>query len=202
MSGNTSATGGFIIDVPPGPPVGDVVDQAMQVMVSQLAGLPGNLVRPRWQPMPPTQRSPATTWAAVGVIQTSVEGYPAILHDGATSLAGLPPGVDRMQRHATLTVLVSFYGPEADFCAGQLRDALYMQQNMEPLAAIGAKLYEVEDLTRNAEVMNQQFIDRVDIRVLLRQQLDRVFPILNLNGAQVTIHNERFSEDVIVSPPP
>jgi hypothetical protein len=191
MSGsevNTSATGGYIIDRPPVPPTGAQITTALQVMVAQLADLPGTLVRPRWQPMPPTQPSADTTWAAVGVTQTEMDEYPYIVHDPTTTLSGQAnPGVDRMQRHSTLTVIVSFYGPEADDCASRFRDAFYVPQNMEPLASLGIKMQSVADLVRSAEIINQQYIDRFDLRVQFRQIINRVYPIFDIAAAEVDL---------------
>jgi hypothetical protein len=185
---NTSATGGYIIDRPPVPPTGTQITAALQQMVAQLADLPGTLVRPRWQPVPPTQPSADTTWAAVGVTMTEVDEYPYIIHDPTTTLPGQPnPGVDRMTRWSTLTVMVSFYGPEADDCAARFRDAFYVGQNWEPLSALGLKMYSVHDLVRAAEIINQQFIDRFDLRMELRQQIDRVYPIFDIAAANVGV---------------
>jgi hypothetical protein len=205
MSGantNTSATGGYVIDRPPTPPTGAQITAALQVMVAQLADLPGALVRPRWQPTPPTQPSVETTWAAVGVTMTEVDEYPYIRHDPNTTLPNQTnPGVDRMQRWATLTVTASFYGPESEECAGRFRDAFYMPQNSEPLHALGLKQLSVHDLTRAAEIINQQWIDRFDVRMELRQQIDRVYPIFDIASAEVTVTNDDtgITTDIVVN---
>jgi hypothetical protein len=203
MSGtNNSGTGGYIIDRPPGPPTGDQITAAMQIMVSQLADLPGVLVRPRWQPTPPTQPAAGVTWASVGVIQFEADEYPYIVHDGSTTLSGeTSPGVDRMQRHGTLTVLVSFYGPASEDCAGRLRDALYISQNMEPLTAFGIKPQAVHDLTRTSEIINQQFIERVDTRIELRQQIDRIYPVFDIAAAEVVLDTDTGIQDTITVTP-
>jgi hypothetical protein len=205
MSGtntNTSATGGYIIDRPPFPPNGDAVTRAMQIMVAQLSDLPGILVRPRWQPMPPTQPAVETTWAAVGVIRVEADAYPYIQHHGKTVWPGLPdPGLDQMQRHATVSVMVTYYGPGAEDAAASLRDALFMPQNMEPLVAVGAKLLEVHDMTRVPEIMNQQYIDRVDLRIDLRRQIDRTYPIFDIAAAQVDLHTDTGITDTITVEP-
>lgn len=191
MSDNTSATGGYIIDRFPGPPSGEAITQALQQMIVALSGLSGTLVRPRWQPMPPSQPQPDITWAAVGVIRVEADQYPAIIHEGSRWLTGASgPGADRMQRHATLTVVASFYGPEAEACAAAVRDALYVPQNWEALHPLGLRLRTIEDLARNAEIINQQFIDRFDVRLELRQQFERVYPVLNLDGADAVLRRQ------------
>jgi hypothetical protein len=189
MSGNTSATGGYIIEIPPGPPTGEQITAALQATVRALTGLPGNLVRPRWQPMPPTQPDAGVTWASVGTTHMEADDYPVITHDGLAQLVGAPgPGVDRMTRHVTITAVVTFYGPEAEDVAGTFRDAFYVQQNWEPLHVLGLNMREVADLARAPELINQQWIDRIDIKLEMRGQLTRVYPVLNLDGADVVIH--------------
>ena len=84
----------------------------------------------------------------------------------------------------------------------RLRDALYVQQNYEPLAAIGAKLRTVRDLARNAEIINQQFVDRIDVAIELRIQIGRTYPVFDLVGAEVDLHTDFGSTTkVIVSGP-
>jgi hypothetical protein len=195
MSGNTSATGGYIPEVPPPPPTGREVTAALQQAVVGITGLPGDLVRPRWQPMPPSQPDAAVTWASVGITHVEADDYPYIVHDGTTRLPGaVGPGVDRMQRHATLTVLATFYGPEAEDVAGVFRDGLHVQQNWEPMHLVGMKLREVRDLARNAELVNQQWIDRLDIQLEMRGQIDRTYPVLNLAGAQIALKTDKPTE--------
>ena len=200
MSGNTSATGGYVTDIPPPPPTGDQITAALQNMIATLGGLPGTLVRPRWQPMPPSQPDAKVTWASVGIIKTEADDYPFILHDGTTQLVGaVGPGVDRMQRHSTVTVLVTFYGPEAERAAGSMRDGLYIPQNYEPLVAVGLKLRNIEDLARLPEQVNNQWIDRFDVQLEFRHQIDRTYPILNLDGADVVIKTDTGAADVPIS---
>jgi hypothetical protein len=199
---NTSATGGFITGKPPPPPTGEQITRALQKLVMALADLPGTLVRPRWQPMPPSQPQADVTWASIGVTAVEADDFPSIRHDGVGTFPGaLAPGVDRMQRHATLTVVATFYGPEAETCAAALRDALYMPQNWSPMMALGLKLREVRDLARAPEIINQQWIDRFDLQIMVRQQIDRVYPIYNLNGADIVLHSETADSAVTIDTP-
>ena len=188
---NTSATGGYVLDVPPPPASGDQIIAALQITLSTLTGLPGTLVRPRWQPMPPSQPPADVTWASLGIMRVEADNYAYLRHDGAVRLPwAAGPGVDRMQRHVTLTILVTFYGPEAETCAGAMRDGMCVQQNWEPLSKLGLKPYDMEDLARAPELVNQQWIDRMDVSIRLRRQVDRVYPILNLDGADVNIRRD------------
>jgi hypothetical protein len=204
LSTNTSATGGFIGDVSAGPPSGEDFTAGVQQMIAALSGLDGSLVRPRWQPMPPSQPAADVTWAALGLTRTEADEYPYIAHDGVTQWPGLPgPGVDRMQRHVTLSMRATFYGPGAEDAAGAVRDGAYVAQNMEPLIALGMKLRTVHDLERAPEFINQQWIDRVDLAIDFRAQIERVYPILNLIGAKVVLQADTgMTTTVSVEPPP
>jgi hypothetical protein len=103
-----------------------------------------------------------------------------------------------MQRHATITVLMTFYGPQADTVAAQVRDGFYIPQNYEGLAAVGLKLRTIHDLQRVPELINQQYVDRADLRMEFRVQSDRVYPIRDLAGADVTLNTDTTSETVAV----
>jgi hypothetical protein len=188
MSG-TSATGGYMLDVPPKPPSADDLQRALQTMATALSGIPGNLVRPRWQPMPPAQPDASVTWASIGVVHVEADDYPYIFHVGGVATPGSStPGYDVMQRHMTITVIATFYGPECEDAASQMRDALYMNQNIWPLTqAAWLKLRTVEDLARAPELVNNQWIDRIDLRIQFRAQENRYYPVYDVAAAAVEI---------------
>jgi hypothetical protein len=203
MSGNTSATGGFVQELTPPPPTAKEVEAIFQVMVATLAGLPGTLVRPRWQPTPPVQPPVETNWAAVGVVSTEADEFPWIGHIGGDPAVPGDLGHDVMQRHQTVTAMVSFYGPEAEDHAQRMRDALYVAQNSEPFSlALQAKIYSVADFNRIPELINQQWVNRIDMRLMLRQQIDRVYPILDIASALINVVTDTGrDEDVVVIEP-
>ena len=189
MSG-TSATGGFVTDRTSSPGAREV-EGVLQQMIVATTELAPPLVRPRYQPMPPARPPADVSWAAVGIIMVEADDYPYEQHVGIEVLPGeTKPGYTIMQRHNTLTALVTFYGPEAETLSGRLRDALYIGQNMEPFAVVNAKMRSVEDLARNPEVINQQYINRVDMRITLRQQVTRVYPIFDIAAAHVVLQSD------------
>lgn len=195
-STNTSATGGFILDRPPGPITSEGLEHVIQLTVATLANLPGPLTRPRWQPMPPTQPPADVTWCSVGVQRIEADEYPYLKHHGDMQLLGARgKGATEMQRHSTVTVLVTIYGPEAEDAGAQLRDALYIPQQHEGMFPL--KLLSVRDLARAPELINQQYINRVDMEIDFRFQSNRIYPILNLVGADVLLQNEAGLLDAI-----
>lgn len=194
MSGtnaNDSASGGYLVDQPPPPATVNDLQAALQTALTALSGLPGSLVRPRWQPMPPVQPPVETTWLAVGVTNVEADEYPFLLHVGDVVLPGATaPGYTIMQRHSTITVVASFYGPMADGTAAQVRDALYIPQNYEGLMPVGMKLRTIHDIQRVPELINQQYVDRADLRMEFRAMSSRTYPIRDLAGADVTINTD------------
>jgi hypothetical protein len=192
---NDSTTGGYIVDVPPPPATVEDLQSALQQAVAGLAGLPGSLVRPRWQPVPPAQPPVDVTWVSIGVTMVEADEYPYLLHVGGVTLAGATaPGYTIMQRHQTITVVTTFYGPQADALAAQVRDAFYVPQNYENLFPVGLKLRTIHDLQRAPELMNQQYVDRADLRMEFRAMIERVYPIRDLDGADFTINTDQGSE--------
>src|SRR5450830_286484 len=98
-----SSTGGYL--APGGAtPVDDAaLDAVLQGFVAGVTGLPGSLVRPRWQPTVPKQPPLDANWCAIGVTDTDPDAVPTILHNGAGN------GVDNLYRNEVITVLASFY---------------------------------------------------------------------------------------------
>jgi hypothetical protein len=195
-STNTSATGGFLLDRPPGPPRAEEIERVLQITVQTLSNLPASLVRPRWQPMPPTQPPANVTWASVGVQKIEADEFPDIQHLDIVLPGARGRGADHMKRHMTVTVLVTMYGPEAEDAAAQLRDNLYIPQQME--GTFPLKLLTIRDLARAPELINQQWINRVDLEIDFRMQSDRIYPVLNLRGADVQLHSESGEAPAIV----
>lgn len=228
MTDNTSATGGYVTSRPPEPADAEAVEVELQRQAVALSGLEPALVRPRWQPLPPIQPDAEVTWMAIGVVRVEADDHPYIVHRSGTlsppseavvttwdrppqtvwdstadpTLWDVAPGYDEMQRHVTLTVVGSFYGPEAEDCAGRVRDAMYIPQNWEPMAYLGIKLREIEDLNRQPEIMNQRFINRVDLRFSLRREIVRIYPIFDLAAARVNLRADTGSIRYVVVDPP
>jgi hypothetical protein len=158
----------------------------MQVAITAMVGLPGDLVRPRWQPSPPVQPAPEINWMAFGVTRVEGDDYPAIRHYGEGE------GHDVLTRHQTITFLATIYGPNSNDLALLLRDNLYIPQNWEGITpTTGLKLRTVEAISQVPEWINNQYIGRADLEFSLRQQLDRTYPIFNLLDAAVDQHTEQ-----------
>lgn len=171
MSGNTSATGGYLV------PTNQILDDdaLVDVLTALVAGvtqLDPTLIRPRWQIDPPNQPSKTTNWCAFGISSKTRLDYPYIEHF---------PGYDVMQRQERMDCEASFMGPEAYIYARKLRDGLYLPQNLESVAVHDIKLYEVGDLVEvPVPLVSTQFVRQVDVPVVFMRQINEVFQILDV----------------------
>ena len=162
-------------------------DTVLQQLVVGLTGLPGNLVRPRWQPVPPIQPEPTVNWCAIGVLAITPNDGPQITHN---PLGGAGQGVDTVDRHETIDVLASFYGPQGMSYAAILRDGLGVPQNVEGLLAVGMAFTDAGVSRQAPELVNQQWIRRQDIALRFRRHLQRSYAIQTAAVAGVQIFDD------------
>ena len=173
MSGNTSATGGPL--APTGAPASDdALDDVLQALVVGIVGLPGDLVRPRFQAKPPRQPEPEIDWCAIGVVNTESDAGPAIVHDPAGGPDG--HGQTNLSRHAEIDVLVSFYGPHSCGNAEILRDGLTIAQNLENVLL---KFINSGTIRRVPDQVNAGWVSRHDMVLKFRQKTERSYQIMN-----------------------
>lgn len=187
MSGNTSATGGYL--TPSNEPAdGDDLDNILMDAIVGITALDPTLVRPRWQAQPPTQPDPATDWCAFGVTLREPVDYPYESLDSTGTTY-------TMQRHERLEGMATFYGPNANRYARRLRDGLYINQNLEALATQGIKLYEAGQMSIVPEEINGQYIHRVDLTVVFMRQVNINYPILSILSVEVDTSSDDGNSD-------
>lgn len=193
---NDSSTGGYLPPADAPAPAEDAdLDALFQSVVSNITGLPGSLVRPRWQPNPPKQPEPSVNWCAIGVIVTKPDAGPAITHlkDGQ--------GSDRLERHEGIDLLATFYGPHARSLASRLRDGISIPQNMEVLKAADIGLVEVGEIRSIPELVNQQWVRRQDMGLRFRRKVTRIYPIRNVLAADIHLFDDTHVDELITVPP-
>lgn len=182
---NTSATGGYLSPAGSPAPLEDAdLDALFQQLVAGITGLPGSMVRPRWQPIVPKQPEPSINWCAIGVTDCEAEDYPVLAHDGTGD------GADDFVQHEALTVLASFYGPNAGANAKTLRNGLYVAQNRDTLVAQGMALTGVGNAVTAPDMINQQWIRRIDVSIAFRRKVARTYPILNILSASTDVETD------------
>ncbi|GAA5786137.1 phage neck terminator protein [Chitiniphilus shinanonensis] len=180
--GNTSATGGYLTpEAAPLPPQGDALDAILQKAVVGMTGLPGAMVRPRWQPGNPKQPDATADWCAIGIGMIQPDDNSAMVH------VGIEDGHDIYLRHEEIQLQCSFYGPNSMRNAALLRDGIYIPQNSEPLLPESMAFVRSTELRAAPDLINNQWIKRYDLDIWLRRQIRRRYPILNILSAPLNI---------------
>lgn len=181
---NDSASGGYLL------PTDTVIDdQALQDLlqgaVVGITGLPGPMVRPRWQTDPPPLPAVGADWAAIGAISFDTEGNAYIEHLDEED-SGL--GTDELTNWEAFDVIVSFYGPNAQRSAGRFRDGIQVPQNREALWTNGNIVYvDARGPENLPDLRNDQWVQRYDIRARFRRAVSRTYTVRNLVEASGTI---------------
>jgi hypothetical protein len=191
---NTSASGGFLAPSSALPPEDNAFDAVLQALIVGVTALPGNLVRPRWQPVPSAQPDPTVNWCAVGVVEEfPASGKGMITHDGSDQ-GGL--GSDTLQVNDEVEVMASFYGPNARQFANLFRDGVMIPQNREmlefpPPGTNVQELYRLVGIPRPArfvpEIINEVTYRRVDVSFRISRANVTVWPVENLLEVQGTL---------------
>lgn len=207
---NDSSTGGYLAPVDAQPPPEDAaLDAIFQQLVAGVTGLPGSMVRPRWQPVIPRQPEPNINWCALGISDQTMDAGPAIIHqsqfeqpivtgdgssvvtdDNSTVGSVNVNGQDVMQRHEDIDVLCSFYGPSAKGYAHLLVDGMYVPQNNEQIKALGISFIGTGDIRTAPDFVNEQWIRRYDVTLQFRRMVSRTYAVLNLLSAQPDYHSD------------
>lgn len=193
---NSSATGGYLVPAPsPAPLEGQDFNRFLQQIVVGITGMEGNLVRPRWQPEPPNWPAVGSDWAALGIIGRKADTFAVELHDPNGD------GSSELRRHEEVELLVSFYGPNADLNAELLRDGLQISQNREVMQLASMNLVETGECLAVPSLEKDKWLYRVDLRVVIRRQIRRVYPVLNLLSANGTLNTDEPLQSVSINTP-
>lgn len=142
----------------PGPTL-ETTEDVLHDLIAALTGLPGNLVRPRWQPRPAKTPGPGTSWCALGVTARTSPG----------SQVRVDADDIRVETHEVLDVLVSFYGPQAPALALAVREGLRVSLNREGLRAANMAFVGAGQMVRAPELVNTAWLNRVDLPLTFRR---------------------------------
>ena len=184
---NTSSTGGYLLpESTPAPLEGQALIDFFQEWIVGLTGLPGKMVRPRWQHEPPNIPTEGTDWLAFGITNRASDTFAVELHEP------LGPDYNQIRRHEVLDILVSIYGPNADSYAQLLREGMALAQNREPLSLNSMGLVSSGSVQTVPELVKDKWYYRVDMPFSIRRQIVRDFRVLSLASAVGTVDNEKY----------
>ncbi|MDR1979773.1 MAG: hypothetical protein LBQ42_13640 [Synergistaceae bacterium] len=176
---NTSATGGILRES--GAITRIEIENLWQNVISQISGLPGNLVRPAFQEDPGPTPGSSATWAAFQVMNGDATNYPVEHHYGEGD------GESVVYDQTAKNVLVSIYGPGADDVADMIRRALHIRQNRDALRASGVAVTWIDAPIQLPELVNEKWLRRVDLTIRTTIDIAGAYQILNLLRADGVI---------------
>ena len=172
---------------------GNALQDFLQAVLVGITGIAGQYVRPRWQPEPPNLPDFGTDWCAFGITGREADPFGMAQHNPAGQ------GSDSISRHESLDVLISFYGPNADLMAGQLRDGLLLDQNRAALTSADIALTGIGQIVSAPSLIKDRWLYRVDLPVFLRRLTTRTFTVLNIQSGQVVLNNEHYTETINIT---
>jgi hypothetical protein len=183
---NTSATGGYLRGVS-GPIDGLALRRFVGSAIAGVSGIDPTLVRPAWQPNPPPMPGIETNWVAYAITSRKIDNDPYQKEriDGSGSI---------YLRHEEIEFLLTFYGPDCLQNAADLRDSFKVSQNLETFFLNNMTIVRFGDIMHVPELYNDRWYDRADMTMLIRREVNRVYPILSILKAQGSIvANKEFS---------
>lgn len=170
---NTSATGGYLLPQAQPSVFGtQTFEEFLQQVFVGISGLSGNLVRPRWQPKPPTQPDNDVNWLSIGLTEDDSDTNAYVGVDSN--------GNNQFMRMEALSVECMFYGPRSLEVGKIVRDGFQIRQNLETLQASNMNFVNTSRMVRTPDFVNELWIDRWAMTVYMRREILRVYPILTL----------------------
>lgn len=179
---NTSATGGYLRPVAPGPMDGLDFRRFIGTVLVGISGIAPEYVRPAWQPNPAPIPGIDVDWMAFGVTARRGDNDPYQEETATSSL---------MIRHEEVDFMLTFYGPNCLQLAGELRDGTDLTQNNESLLLAGMAIVDVGNITHAPELINERFFDRADMTMTIRREIRREYRILPFVAANGFIRANR-----------
>lgn len=185
-----SSTGGYLSPSSTG---GDLNDAALMQLLQQvvvgIVGLPGNMVRPRWQAEPPNIPDFGTNWAAIGPGTRRRDSFSHVKPNGTDTT---------VIRNRVMDILCSFYGPLAEANSEILAMGLEVAQNREAMQLAGFNIIGgAGDSTIVPVLIKQRWQYRVDVPFTIRQQQQYTYSVLDLLSMQGTAYLQPPGDTVI-----
>lgn len=179
------------------PSYGDPLDDLFHDFIAGITEIPGNLVRPRWQPEPPTQPDFNVNWVAFGITSAQPDKFMYARHDPSAG----PEGSSFIERDELLTVLISFYGPQSMDYAMRLIDGIEVGQNRADLSSARAEIRYTNDPVIVPALLKEKWVKRVDVPVIVSRRTSRRYAVNTIASGQLGLDNESWVTPINVNQP-
>lgn len=173
----------------------DGLEDLLQMAIVGITGLPGSLVRPRWQPEPPARPAFNVDWCAFGVPRSASDVNAYINLEDLALL-----GQEKVERDEWFECLHSFYGPNSAALCKRLRDGLEVSQNRDALRSVGISLTEVREAVVLPALLKEKWVRRVDVTVLYRRRTSSAYQVLTIQTGQLGLDNEHYVTPIFIQP--
>jgi hypothetical protein len=178
---NNSATGGYLLPAEQAPEFAPLtLEQFLQTLIVGVSGFPGELVRPKWQIQPPKQPDATINWISIGLSEDDSDTNAYNQADAE--------GNNTFMRMEALTLQCSFYGPFSYEIGKLVRDGLQIPQNLEALQKANMAFVSTGKMVRAPDLVNERWINRWEMSIYLRREIQRVYPILTFVSASGTLY--------------
>ncbi len=180
---NDSSTGGYLSPAAsPSPAEGDALQDFFHDLIAGITGLANTLVFPAWQVEP--ANIPSTDWAGFRFTSRVPNQAPYTEHDGTGN------GSSTIAKWEEIDLMVSFYGTNADSYAGIFADGLMIEQNRAVMFSSGVSLITLGKALQVPSLVKERWLYRVDFDARFTRQIQRTYPILNVQQVDFSLDNE------------
>ena len=182
---NNSSTGGYLLPQKQPSPFGKLsFEDFLQTVFVGVSGLPGDLVRPKWQIDPPPNPPIETNWLAIALAEDDADTFAYSSVD--------QNGNNQFMRMEELAVQCTFNGPSSHELMRVVRDGLQLGQNREALKSVKMDFVSTTKGVRVPDLLNERWVNRWEMTCYLRREDLRVYPILNfVSGSGTVILNNQ-----------
>jgi hypothetical protein len=187
---SSSSTIGYLQPIPSSLPLEDIyLQRFLQAIVVGITGMDGRWIFQRVQPDGEPANIPnfGVDWAAVGEMNRSRDTFPFVSENSVSRLE-------------VLTVLCSFYGPNAKKNAEILVMGFGLAQNREFMTTQGYAFVSCDDSITTMDMHHERWVPRVDVQFHLRRAVTYLYNILNLLGSTLSINADGNSVNITVPP--
>lgn len=154
------------------------LEDIFQIFIVGITSLPGQFVRPRWQPEPPSMPAIGTNWCAFAVRSIALDNGPYFEQhtDDMDSI-----------RHEELELMLSFYGNNGQSIANIFKYGLGIPQNIDQIRQHKIKFNGCSDIRAAPDFLNNQYVHRFDVVATFRRKTKRTYAVKTFLDYQVNI---------------